>query len=490
LAAGDLSFLSRLRPVTAAEAALPPTTIQFHPDIEPLVRLLEETPREQLIEAVSHRIAHGLSYRELLTALLLAGVRNVQPRPAVGFKFHAVLVVNSAHLASLSSADQDRWLPVLWAIDYFKSAQAHDVNEGNWTMSAVDESRVPSATAAATRFQDALDHWDEEAADVAAAGITRHLPAHQVFELFARYAARDFRSIGHKVIYLANAWRTLQCIGWQYAEPVMRSLAYAMMNHQGEPNPADSDLAPDRPWRWNQELATKLRTDWTAGTNHEPHQVFRLVQTMRDATPEDACKHVADLLNRGVPLRTVTDGLFLSSGELLMRQPGIVALHAVTSTNAIAYSLNTASDDMTRRLLLLQNVAFLPLFRQAMQARGAVSEQAITSLAPDETSETIGMDGIFEKIQGDPLAASRLLVTGLQQGLSAEDVIRSARRYVFLKGTDSHDYKFSSAVLEDYYQISPHCRNLYLAASVYRLRGSTENDNPLVERVRQALSKA
>jgi len=47
----------------------------------------------------------GLSYRDLLAALLLAGIRNIQPRP-VGFKFHAVLVVNSAHLASLSSPDQ------------------------------------------------------------------------------------------------------------------------------------------------------------------------------------------------------------------------------------------------------------------------------------------------------------------------------------------------------------------------------------------------
>jgi hypothetical protein len=32
---------------------------------------------------------------------LLAGVRNIEPRPSVGFKFHAVLVVNPVHLASL-----------------------------------------------------------------------------------------------------------------------------------------------------------------------------------------------------------------------------------------------------------------------------------------------------------------------------------------------------------------------------------------------------
>src|SRR5207247_7666132 len=111
-------------------------------DIEPLVRLLEETPRSRLLEEVSVRIRRGLSYRELLAALLLAGVRNIQPQP-VGFKFHAVLVVNSAHLASISSPDSDRWLPIFWALDYFKSAQAEDVREGDWTMAALDETKVP-----------------------------------------------------------------------------------------------------------------------------------------------------------------------------------------------------------------------------------------------------------------------------------------------------------------------------------------------------------
>src|SRR5947207_185099 len=142
LGLGDLGFLSQLRPVSAAEAKLEPDIVRFNPEIEPLVRLLEDTPRERLLEEVAARIKRGLSYRDLLAALLLAGVRNIQPRP-VGFKFHAVLVVNSAHLASLSSPDSDRWLPIFWALDHFKSSQAQDVKEGDWTMRAVDESKIP-----------------------------------------------------------------------------------------------------------------------------------------------------------------------------------------------------------------------------------------------------------------------------------------------------------------------------------------------------------
>src|SRR4030095_11609570 len=144
---GDLSFLSRLPGVSRAEARLDDKSVRFHPEIEPLVRLLEETPRERLLEEVAARIKRGLSYRELLAALLLAGVRNISPRPG-GFKFSSAVVVNSAHLASLASPDSDRWLPIFWALDYFKDSQARDVREGDWTMGPVNETMVPKASRA------------------------------------------------------------------------------------------------------------------------------------------------------------------------------------------------------------------------------------------------------------------------------------------------------------------------------------------------------
>ena len=42
---GDLGFLARLRPVSAAQSQLSPAVVRFHPDVEGTVRLLEETPR-------------------------------------------------------------------------------------------------------------------------------------------------------------------------------------------------------------------------------------------------------------------------------------------------------------------------------------------------------------------------------------------------------------------------------------------------------------
>src|SRR4051812_41596935 len=59
LGLGELGFLAQLRPVTAEEASLDPKIVRLQPEIEPLVRLLEETPRNRLLEEVAARIQKG-----------------------------------------------------------------------------------------------------------------------------------------------------------------------------------------------------------------------------------------------------------------------------------------------------------------------------------------------------------------------------------------------------------------------------------------------
>jgi hypothetical protein len=484
---GQLDFIHCLPPATAQDAQADPKIVQFRPEVEPLVRLIEETPRERLLEEVASRIKRGTTYREVLAALLLAGVRNVQPRPSVGFKFHAVLVVNSAHLAAMSSPDEHRWLPIFWALDYFKSSQAQDVREGNWTMAPVDESRVPPAHLAKQQFLEAMDRWDEEQADAAVAALARTAGSHELFEIFCRYGARDFRSIGHKAIYVANAWRTLHCIGWQHAEPVLRSLAYALLNHQGEGNPAENDLPADRPMRENLSRLKKIRPDWRDGKLDE-QATKDLLSTLYAGSPSDACDQVVELLNRRVAPQSIWDALLCGAGELLMRQPGIVGLHTLTSSNAFHYAYQAAAQDETRLLLLLQNAAFLPLFRQAMFGRGKVEERKLVELAPAELDPATELETIFAEVSGNRLRAAEHTLAYARRHRDPKSFIDRARTLVFLKGNDSHDYKFSSAVLEDYYHVSPAWRDRFLATSVFNLTGSGERDNSLVARTRAALA--
>ena len=485
--AGGFDFLSLLPRVSAAEAGVSARDVQFEDGIEPLVRLIEETSRERLLERVAEAIQGGRSYRDILAALLLAGVRNVQPRPHVGFKFHCVLVVNSCHLASLTGPDDDRWLPIFWALDYFKSSQADEANDTGWRMQPVNESLVPDAAHSRDMFVEAMDQWDVEKADAATAGLVRTASATDVFNLFARYAARDYRSIGHKAIFLANSWRTLQVIGWQFAEPVMRSLAFALLNHGDGPNPGESDLDADRPWRQNVELLDGIPENWLSGKLDDgvpPH----LFGVFRSGTPVAAAETARDALSRGVAPQSVWDGVFVGAGELLMRQPGIIGLHGLTTANAMHYLWRSAADDRLRRRLLLQACSFNPMFRESAKGRGLLNNRLVSELNPIATeSDGDAVGEILADVSSNKRQAAAKIRSYLKSGGSAQTLIDASRRVLFLKGRNAHDYKFSSAVLEDYGNVSPSWRDRFLALSVFNLRGSGDADSGLVERTRSAL---
>ena len=286
---------------------------------------------------------------------------------------------------------------------------------------------------------------------------------------------------------MSNSWRTLQCVGWQHAEPVLRSLAYALLNREGaDGNPAQGDYAPDRPGRRNAERARKISPEWQSGQD-QPDATAELLKTLREGSEDDAPEKVVELLNRGASPRCLWDALLAAAGEMPMRKPGIVTLHAVTSTNALRFAFDACGSDETRRTLLLQNAAFLPLFRQAM---GKADERPIDRLEPRALTQSgpKALEEIFADVGRDRAAAAAKTLAYLKDHPNPKELIDAARLLVFMKGTDSHDYKFSSALLEDYAHLSPAWRDRYLAAGMYLLRGSGSPDNKLVERTRAALA--
>jgi hypothetical protein len=487
---GDFLFLRGLPPLHARDIATPPVA-QFCPDIEPLVRLIEETPRDRLLEAAAERIKAGTSYQQLLAALMLAGVRGIKPRP-VGFQFHAVLVVNSAHLATLASTDKDRWLPLFWGLDNFKRSQAiNKERNAGWLMPAVEEAKVPPADKAKERFIEAMDRWDVDGADLAITALARSATPGEIYELFWRYGCRDFRDIGHKAIYAANSFRTLQTIGFCHAEPILRSLTFAVLEH-GPGSPDRRDLEPERPFRDNLSRVKDIPANWQGG-KPSAEAARDVLASHRTMSPDEACKQVVGLLQKGVHPSSVWDGLFLRAGELLMRQPGIVGVHCVTSTNALHYAFQASSNDETRRLLLLQAAAFLPLFQKFMAGRGKLAEVSLDGLekADGKGDLPARIEEIFADVSKDRMLAARKTLALLEQ--SPEQcpmLMAAARRLIFTKGNDSHDYKFSSAALEDYYNVSPRWRPYYLASSMFNLRGTGNTDNELIKRTRDVLAKS
>lgn len=104
-----------------------------------------------------------------------------------------------------------------------------------------------------------------------------------------------------------------------------------------------------------------------------------------------------------------------------------------------------------------------------------------------EAADAIAMDEIFADLSTEPSSAAAKVLGYLRQSQDAKELMDAARVLIFLKGNNAHDYKFSSAVLEDYYNVSPQWRDVYMASNVFMLRGSQQPDNELVSRTRSAL---
>jgi hypothetical protein len=122
-----------------------------------------------------------------------------------------------------------------------------------------------------------------------------------------------------------------------------------------------------------------------------------------------------------------------------------------------------------------------------MGGRGKIAQLNVEELTAARDGSTPEIETIFAKLGEDRASGARLALRRVSDTGNAEEVIDAARVLTFLKGNDAHDYKFSSAALEDYYLVSPSYRNKFLATSMYMLNTAAEKDNRLVERTRQAL---
>lgn len=480
--------LASLAPDKRSQARVTPDLVRFTPDVEPIVRLIEETPREKCFDMMVEQLRCGLPYRNFLAALFLAGIRDVKPHP-VGFAFHCVLAIHSANQLSLDAASEDRLLPLFWALDQFKKSQV-DRRQGNLHMPELTGT-LPSPEKAADEFHAAMQAWDEERAGRAVAAFVRSRGADEVVEAMFRYGARDFRDIGHKGIFVANSWRTLQTIGWRHAEPTMRSLVMALLDvgrdRAGEAHD-DGDYLKnvDRAKR----ALPRLPATWT-GPGHDEAATRDLLDAMRTASVGDACDRLLTQLETGkIEAQGAWDAVHLASGELIMRQPKIQGIHAVTSTNALHFAFRTAANPETRLLLLLHGVAWMGRFREAMQS-GGFRPVRITDL-PAETiadDEARGAAEVLELIgPNTPTAAARAFALAKKHP-EPDAYMKMARRLIFRKGVDAHHYKYSAAIFEDFGQVSPQWRPHMLATSVYYIRGSKDPDTKIMTRAIESVRK-
>src|SRR5262249_39756180 len=152
-----------LHGLAAFGAEPPPDKVRFGPEIEPIVRLIEETPRERCVPVFIDQLRRGLPYRRFLAAAFFACVRKEHSN-------HHVYNIHSVHQVSLDVRPEERLLPLFWAVNAFKQRQE------DFPAPPLTELRgpFPSAANAAGEFREAMQRADLNRAEPALVTLARN----------------------------------------------------------------------------------------------------------------------------------------------------------------------------------------------------------------------------------------------------------------------------------------------------------------------------
>ena len=399
---------------------------------------------------------------------------------------HTVLALQSVHLTALNLPGRERWLPVFWALDYFKRAQEAERRQSGWTMGPEPEPVAGTVEAARKRLTDALDRWDLEAVDPAVLDFARLATPEQLSEILFRYGIRDLRAIGHKVIAVQNVHRLLPVVGPEYAPPVFRSLAAALQNHSYDPNPATGDLPSDRTWRAFQAMLGEIPKTWKQGRRDDAAR-NEFIRTLRETSELDAGRAAIDLLQHGVSADSIWEALFAAAAELVLTQPTVVPVHAQTSANAFHYVFRHARTETTQLLALLQSAAFRP------SAAGSATRAPICA----STNWTLSRPPAPARTRWARLSPNCRTIPSPALARPCITCSRAAPRTGWLPvhagisrtaAEQSHDYKFTEAALENHREMAPTAwRERILAASMAYFTGTAMAPSPVAQEALQLL---
>jgi hypothetical protein len=457
-----------------------------------LSQLIAATERERVLERIAREIAAGVDTKQVLAAVLLAGARHVVPRSDFSKEHHVLLFVHAMQRAEQKVPARLRKLPALWAVDYFKEAQAtaREAKVAPLEELAPELLVAQTSDRAEAAFRDAMESFDGVRAEAAMVALYRSGDRKRVVETLLLHGSKDLRHIGHKAICVSSGLSALRLGGYARAEPILRAMAFTLALHYDE-----EGHDHDGPFRHNLRAMHRLERASQAGPPSR-EAVVQLMTAFRQASPEDAADEVVEWLRRGVATQSIWDAMFLSGAELMLNNPtSIEALHAVTASNAAHAAFATSTVDATRRLLLLQNASRVADFHRYVahwaerRKRPAALSVRLDELTPQRAHAARAevLDEIFADVGGAPearLRAAEKVFHYLAKNPDATQELEARTLAMSLsRGIDTHDFKLPAAAFEDAGRISPRYRALFLAAASARFRGTAEPTTPLWQRL-------
>ena len=299
--------------LTQALAEDAPDTLDFGP-LEPLVRLMQETPVDQLLPKLVEQLRAGTELRNLVAASALANARTFGGEDYIGF--HTIMAHAPAfHMAHEMPAGQEA-LPVFKVL-YRNTNRIHEHGgRKSEVLHLVKPAPVPEGRVGGEMLQDAMRKKDVNAAEQTFAALAAGSPEDAFNHLL--YAVQDHTEV-HRVVLPYRAWDLLGLIGKEQAHTLLRqSVRYCVKAESWSGGSYDDPRALLPKMLDEHKLLGRTPGDRKA----EDAWVDQFSQTIFKSTPQQAAAAAAAALAEGIAPADIGEAITLAANQLILRDMG------------------------------------------------------------------------------------------------------------------------------------------------------------------------
>lgn len=344
--------------LASARADESPASLAFG-SLEPLVRLMQETPPDRLLPKLVAELARGVTLRDLTAAAALANARTFGGEDYVGF--HTMMALAPAFHMSRELPEESRALPILKVL-YRNTAriQEHGGRKSE-VLLPVAESPAPVATGGES-LRAAVRANDLAKAEQILAAATKVSPDEAFNELLI--AVEDQTEV-HRVVLPYRTWDLLGLIGRDQAHTLLRQSVHYCVKAGASQNHEAVALLP--------KLLDEHKLDGReSGTRRgDDAWLEELSSTIFKSTPAQAASAAAAALSDGFSPDCIGEAMTLAANQLILRDMGrrpfeeiagkplgsvhgdSIGVHAGDSANAWRNMARVSNTRNTRACLIL-----------------------------------------------------------------------------------------------------------------------------------------
>ncbi len=286
-------------------------------DTEPLVAMMQETPLQRLLPALTEMIDNGTSLATLIAAGSLANARTFGGHDYIGFHTFMALTPALAMAAELPTAH--RALPILKVLYRNTDRIQQFGGSSNEVLRRIDADKHAKVDSSGEALQAVTRQADVQGAEQIMACLAQE-PSAAVFNR-VQYAVQDEINV-HRVVLAWRAWMAIDLLGQQHASTLLRqSVRFCVRESEdrisnGRPDPVLWTLLPHLLDQY--KLLSRPLGDRQGDDTWIEELAWTFFQSDRAAAADAA----AQALAAGFAPDQVGEAMSIAANLLLLHDPG------------------------------------------------------------------------------------------------------------------------------------------------------------------------